>query len=55
MGKARTNIDIDDGLAGAALRRLVGPSLTREFLLGLERIGWQGDLDDLRSGQRDKS
>ena len=60
----RINIDIDDELAAEvmrrfglttkkaavdlALRRLVGPSLTREFLLGLEGVGWEGDLDDLR-------
>jgi Arc/MetJ family transcription regulator len=62
---SRTNIDIDDDLAAEvmrrfglttkraavdlALRRLVGLPLTREFLLGLEGIGWQGDLNDLRS------
>jgi Arc/MetJ family transcription regulator len=61
---SRTNIDIDDELAvevmrrfglttkqaavDLALRRLVGASLTREFLLGLEGVGWEGDLDDLR-------
>ena len=68
---SRTNIDIDDKLAAEvmrrfglttkkaavdlALRRLVGVPLTREFLLGLEGIGWEGDLDDLRSEQPDKS
>jgi Arc/MetJ family transcription regulator len=36
-----------------ALRRLVGLPLTREFLLGLEGIGWQGDLNDLRSERPD--
>ena len=62
---SRSNIDIDDELAAEvmrrfgltskraavdlALRRLVGPPLTREFLLGLEGVGWDGDLDDLRS------
>ncbi|WP_068184448.1 type II toxin-antitoxin system VapB family antitoxin [Mycobacterium sp. UM_CSW] len=62
---SRTNIDIDDELAAEvmrrfglstkkaavdlALRRLVGLPLTREFLLGLEGVGWDGDLDDLRS------
>lgn len=66
---SRTNIDIDDELAAEvmrrfglatkkaavdlALRRLVGPPLTREFLLGLEGIGWGGDLDELRSEQPD--
>lgn len=62
---SRTNIDLDDQLVDEvmrrfqvttkkdavdlALRRLVGPPLTREFLLGLEGTGWDGDLDDLRS------
>jgi Arc/MetJ family transcription regulator len=62
---SRTNIDIDDELAAEvmrrfglttkkaavdlALRRLVGLPLTREFLLGLEGVGWDGNLDDLRS------
>jgi Arc/MetJ family transcription regulator len=66
---SRTNIDIDDDLAAEvvrrfglttkraavdlALRRLVGLPLTREFLLGLEGIGWQGDLNDLRSERPD--
>jgi Arc/MetJ family transcription regulator len=64
---SRTNIDIDDELAAEvmrrfglatkkaavdlALRRLVGMPLSREFLLGLEGIGWEGDLEDLRSEQ----
>jgi Arc/MetJ family transcription regulator len=55
---SRTNIDIDDDLVAEvvrrfglstkkaavdlALRRLVGPPLTREFLLGLEGVGWEG-------------
>ena len=62
---SRTNIDIDDELVGEvmrrfrvatkkdavdlALRRLVGLRLSPEFLLGLEGIGWDGDLDHLRS------
>jgi Arc/MetJ family transcription regulator len=62
---SRTNIDLDDELTAEvmrrfglttkkaavdlALRRLVGPSLSREFLLGLEGVGWDGDLEDLRS------
>ncbi|SFO11913.1 Transcription regulator of the Arc/MetJ class [Pseudonocardia ammonioxydans] len=61
---ARTNIDLDDELVGEvmrryglrskreavdlALRRLVGPRLSPEFLAGLEGIGWEGDLDDAR-------
>jgi Arc/MetJ family transcription regulator len=32
-----------------ALRRLVGPPLTAEFLGGLRGIGWDGDLDELRA------
>jgi Arc/MetJ family transcription regulator len=63
----RTNIDIDDDLVGEvmrrfhlstkreavdlALRRLVGPPLTRDFLLALEGIGWDGDLEEMRSGR----
>ena len=61
---ARTNIDLDDELVAEvmrrygvttkkeavnlALRRLVGVPLNREFLIGLEGIGWDGDLDDIR-------
>jgi Arc/MetJ family transcription regulator len=68
---SRTNIDIDDELAAEvmrrfglttkraavdlALRRLVGLPLTREFLLGLEGVGWEGDLDELRSQQPGRS
>jgi Arc/MetJ family transcription regulator len=62
---ARTNIDIDDELVAEvmrrfgvatkkeavdlALRRLVGVPVSREFLLRLEGVGWEGDLEDLRS------
>jgi Arc/MetJ family transcription regulator len=65
----RTNIDIDDdliqevmrrfGLAtkkeavDLALRRLVGPSLSPEFLLGLQGMGWAGDLDEMRESAVD--
>jgi Arc/MetJ family transcription regulator len=61
---ARTNIDLDDQLIAEvmrrfgvstkkeavdlALRRLVGAPLTSEFLLGLEGVGWEGDLESLR-------
>ena len=67
---ARTNIEIDDELAAEvmrrfglktkraavdlALRRLVGVPLTRQFLLDLEGIGSEGDLDKLRSEQPEK-
>jgi Arc/MetJ family transcription regulator len=60
----RTNIDIDDELIAEAmrryglktkkeavdlaLRRLVGPRLTREFLKALRGIGWDGDLEAMR-------
>lgn len=65
---SRTNIDIDDELVEAAmlkyglktkkeaidlaLRRLVGPPPTREFLLDLEGIGWEGDLGEMRALRR---
>lgn len=62
---ARTNIDIDDALIAEvmrrfrlktkreavdfALRRAAGSTATSEGLLSLEGIGWDGDLDELRS------
>jgi Arc/MetJ family transcription regulator len=62
---SRTNIDLDDELTAEvmrrfgvatkkaavdlALRRLAGAPLSREFLLSLEGVGWEGDLEDLRS------
>jgi Arc/MetJ family transcription regulator len=64
---SRTNIDLDDELVATAmqkyhlktkrevvdlaLRRLVGPRLTPAFLAGLRGIGWDGDLDEMRSGR----
>lgn len=64
---ARTNIDLDDELTAEvmrrfgvttkkaavdlALRRLLGTPLSREFLLGLEGVGWEGDLDQVRREQ----
>lgn len=67
---SRTNIDIDDELAAEvmrrfgvatkkaavdlALRRLVGAPLSREFLLSLEGVGWEGDLNDMRSDRLDE-
>lgn len=61
----RTNLELDDELVAAvmrrfgiqtkreavdlALRRLVGPPLTQGFLDDLRGIGWDGNLDDLRS------
>ncbi|HEX9175789.1 type II toxin-antitoxin system VapB family antitoxin [Mycobacterium sp.] len=62
---SRTNIELDDRLVDEvmrrfgvstkreavdlALRRLVGTPLTKEFLLSLEGVGWNGDLDEIRS------
>ncbi|MFP5072884.1 type II toxin-antitoxin system VapB family antitoxin [Pseudonocardia nantongensis] len=62
---ARTNIELDEELVAEvmhryalrtkreavdlALRRLVGPRLSPDFLAGLEGIGWDGDLDTARS------
>jgi Arc/MetJ family transcription regulator len=67
---SRTNIDLDDDLVRAAmrkyglktkkeavdlgLRRLVGEPVTKEFLLGLEGMGWQGDLTDMRDDEVDE-
>jgi Arc/MetJ family transcription regulator len=64
---ARTNIDIDDELVAEvmrrhglrtkreavdlALRRLVGPRLSPEFLDSLEGIGWDGDLGEMRESK----
>lgn len=61
---ARTNIDIDDELVNAAmrryglhskraavdlaLRRLVLEPMTREEALAMEGTGWEGDLAELR-------
>lgn len=66
----RTNIDIDDALISEvmtryslttkkdavdlALRRLVGPPLTKEFLRSLEGLGWEGDLDEMRTTKVDE-
>ncbi len=61
----RTNIEIDDELieramrvyrlsskreaVDFALRKLVGEPMTREEMLALEGMGWEGDLDEMRS------
>jgi len=61
----RTNINLDDELVTVvmqrfnlrtkkdavdfALRRLAGPPLTKEFLVGLRGIGWEGDLAEMRT------
>ena len=67
---SRTNIELDDALVAEvmrrygvttkrqavelALRRLVGIPLRREFLLGLEGIGGDGDLEGIRREQPDE-
>jgi len=66
----RTNIDLDDDIVARvmekyglktkkaavdyALRRAAGPPLSKEFLLGLEGIGWVGDLDEMRDDRVEK-
>ncbi|MGH3546314.1 MAG: type II toxin-antitoxin system VapB family antitoxin [Mycobacteriales bacterium] len=61
---SRTNIELDDVLVDEimrryqlktkreavnyALRRVVGTPLTKEFLLSLQGIGWEGDLEQMR-------
>jgi Arc/MetJ family transcription regulator len=61
---SRTNIEIDDELIAEAmrkyglktkkeavdlaLRRLVGPRLSPEFVESLQGIGWEGDLGEMR-------
>lgn len=65
MCMTRTNIDIDDELIDRvmrqfglktkreavdfALRRIAGPKLTAEEILGCEGMGWDGDLDEIRN------
>jgi Arc/MetJ family transcription regulator len=65
----RTNIELDDRLVETvmrrfglttkkeavdlALRRLAGEPLTPDFLSGLEGIGWEGDLDAMRTNGPD--
>ncbi|WP_116245534.1 type II toxin-antitoxin system VapB family antitoxin [Nocardiopsis sp. FIRDI 009] len=61
---SRTNIDIDDELIASvmerfqvrtkreavdiALRRTAGTPLSKDFLLSLEGMGWEGDLNEMR-------
>jgi Arc/MetJ family transcription regulator len=61
---ARTNIDLDEALVEAvmrryhfqtkreavhfALRRLVGDTMTLEEALAMRGTGWEGDLDAMR-------
>jgi Arc/MetJ family transcription regulator len=66
---SRTNIELDDDLVARAmhqfgistkrevvdlaLRRLVGTTLTKDFLRSLEGTGWDGDLDAMRHSEDD--
>jgi Arc/MetJ family transcription regulator len=70
MCMTRTNIDLDDDIVTQvmekyglktkkaavdyALRRAAGPPLSKEFLLSLEGIGWEGDLDEMRDDRVEK-
>jgi len=63
----RTNIEIDDDLIARvmrtyrirtkreavdyALRRLAVEPMTREEMLAMRGTGWDGDLDEMRSGR----
>ena len=62
----RTNIDLDEDLINevmsrygfrtkreavhSALRRLAPSPMSREEALAMRGVGWEGDLDDMRSG-----
>lgn len=62
---ARTNIQLDDELVAEvmrrfglrtkreavdfALRRLVGPVMSRDEMLEMEGTGWDGDLEAMRA------
>lgn len=64
VSMSRTNIEIDDDLVAAAmrryglrskraavdlaLRRLVGEALTDDEALAMEGSGWEGELQELR-------
>ncbi|MGI8680029.1 MAG: type II toxin-antitoxin system VapB family antitoxin [Jatrophihabitans sp.] len=65
---SRTNIDIDDDLIAEiistyrlrtkreavdfALRRLVRPKLAPDEILALQGIGWEGDLEAIKTSRR---
>jgi Arc/MetJ family transcription regulator len=65
---SRTNIDIDDELfsrarrlydlrtkreaVNFALRQLVGDPMSLEEALGMEGVGWEGDLDAIKGGSQ---
>lgn len=62
----RTNIVIDEELVERAknlygfetarevvdyaLRQIVPPRMSKEEILGMQGIGWEGDLDEMRRG-----
>jgi Arc/MetJ family transcription regulator len=64
VSMSRTNIEIDDELVAEAmrrygvhskraavdlaLRRLIGEAMSRDEALGMEGVGWEGDLDTMR-------
>lgn len=64
---SRTNVDLNDELVAEAmrrygvttkkavvdlaLRRLVGPPLSRDFLRSLRGVGWEGDLEEMRGSK----
>lgn len=66
----RTNIDIDEELVSEAmrkfglktkkdavdlaLRRLVGPKFNLDVLDSVTGIGWEGDLNEMRSSKIDE-
>jgi Arc/MetJ family transcription regulator len=65
---SRTNIELDDELVAEvmsrfslttkrsavefALRRLLASQVDAAFIRSLEGIGWEGDLEAMRSGDR---
>lgn len=66
---SRTNIDIDDELVAAVMHRYgfktkkdavdfalrkAAPVITTADILGLEGIGWEADLDEMRDGSADR-
>lgn len=67
---SRTNIDIDDDLVAAVMRRYGLPTkkdavdfalrqisvepMTPDEMLGMRGAGWDGDLDALRDGEAEE-
>ncbi|MEU3626565.1 antitoxin [Amycolatopsis coloradensis] len=65
----RTNIDIDDDLVAAVMHRhgfktkkaavdfalrKAAPVITTADILGLEGLGWEADLDEMRDDSADR-